>query len=324
MNWVDGAVLLIISLYLVEGLRRGFIEQTLELFGFFLTIFVAFWIYKPAGAWLIDNVGVTKMMADPLGFLIVWIFLQILFSIALRLGYPLIPVKIRAARVNREAGILPAFFRALIVITILLTFISIAAVPSQLRNAIDDSWVGPKFLANSSRVESALNTIFGRDIRDGLSFITVPVYNEQIVAPNESVELGFEVTNVSIDYRSEQQMLGLINRERANEGLAILAWDESLSVVARDHSRDMFAKGYFSHRNREGLSPFERMNNAGITYRFAGENLAFAANVTLAHGGLMRSPGHRANIMQNNFQKVGIGVIDGGVYGKMFTQVFSD
>jgi uncharacterized protein YkwD len=52
--------------------------------------------------------------------------------------------------------------------------------------------------------------------------------------------------------------------------------------------------------------------------------LAYAASVDLAHNGLMRSPGHRANILSADFGQVGIGVIDGGIYGKMFTQEFTN
>jgi uncharacterized protein YkwD len=119
-------------------------------------------------------------------------------------------------------------------------------------------------------------------------------------------------------------MLRLINQERLKEGLPALVWDEAAAKVARAHSVDMFKRGYFSHENPDGLSPFDRMEKAGITYSAAGENLAYAATVELAHAGLMRSPGHRANILEKDFGRVGIGVIDGGIYGKMFTQNFRD
>ena len=66
------------------------------------------------------------------------------------------------------------------------------------------------------------------------------------------------------------------------------------------------------------------MEKAGISYQAAGENLAYAPNVDVAHTGLMNSEGHRANILSADFGKVGIGVIDGGVYGKMFVQEFTD
>ena len=100
--------------------------------------------------------------------------------------------------------------------------------------------------------------------------------------------------------------------------------DEELVQFARSYSLDMFQRGYFSHYNPEGESPFDRMEKAGITYTSAGENLALAPSVELSMQGLMNSPGHRVNILRPEFGKVGIGVMDGGIYGKMFTQEFTD
>ena len=66
------------------------------------------------------------------------------------------------------------------------------------------------------------------------------------------------------------------------------------------------------------------MSKRKIKFISAGENLAYAPTVEIAHQGLMNSPGHRENILRPSFGRVGIGVIDGGVYGKMFTQDFAD
>ena len=66
------------------------------------------------------------------------------------------------------------------------------------------------------------------------------------------------------------------------------------------------------------------MDRAGISYSIAGENLALAPSVVRAHDGLMNSSGHRRNILDPAFTKIGIGAIDGGVYGKMFTQIFTN
>ena len=86
----------------------------------------------------------------------------------------------------------------------------------------------------------------------------------------------------------------------------------------------MFEKGFFSHYNLQGESPFDRMDKAGISYVAAGENLALTPTVAIAHQGLMDSPGHRANILSPDFGRIGIGVIDGGIYGKMFVQEFTN
>jgi uncharacterized protein YkwD len=119
-------------------------------------------------------------------------------------------------------------------------------------------------------------------------------------------------------------MLIDVNKERKTQGLQPLVMDEKLQVLARNYAKDMFKRGYFSHNNPEGYSPFDRMAVAGIDYQAAGENLALAPNESLAMQGLMNSPGHKANILSPKFGRVGIGVIDGGIYGEMFVQEFTD
>jgi uncharacterized protein YkwD len=66
------------------------------------------------------------------------------------------------------------------------------------------------------------------------------------------------------------------------------------------------------------------MDKAKIKYSQAGENLALAPDVEIAHNGLMNSPGHRANILTPEFKKVGIGCLAGGTHGKMFSQEFTN
>jgi uncharacterized protein YkwD len=136
--------------------------------------------------------------------------------------------------------------------------------------------------------------------------------------------LRFKTKTVSLDKESEKQMFALINKERRSRGIYELVFSEELAEVGRRHCKDMFAKGYFSHYSPEGASPFDRMQHINLNFNYAGENLALAPNVNLAMKGLMQSIGHRDNILSGNFKKVGIGVIDGGIYGEMFCQEFSD
>ncbi len=115
-----------------------------------------------------------------------------------------------------------------------------------------------------------------------------------------------------------------VNRERAAAGLPALAPDPEMTAVARKHSADMFARGYFAHVSPDGQDPFDRMRRAGVVFRTAGENLALAPTLAIAHSGLMNSPGHRANILRPEFGRLGIGIMDGGMRGLMVTQNFRD
>lgn len=117
-------------------------------------------------------------------------------------------------------------------------------------------------------------------------------------------------------------MVELVNRERQQAGLQPLKVDSRLVRLARQKSQDMVDKGYFGHNSPTYGSPFEMMKDAGVSYRYAGENIAGAGTVARAHAGLMNSTGHRANILNPNFTHIGIGVASGSPYGKIFTQMF--
>ncbi|MGQ9532731.1 MAG: CAP domain-containing protein [Desulfotomaculales bacterium] len=122
--------------------------------------------------------------------------------------------------------------------------------------------------------------------------------------------------------RDEARMLALVNQARAESGLAPLTADPDLVRLARLKARDMVERGYFGHQSPTYGSPFDMLRSAGISYRYAGENLAGAPDVETAHNNLMASPGHRANILNRNYTRVGIGVVEGGPYGKVFVQLF--
>ncbi|WP_100373517.1 CAP domain-containing protein [Bacillus sp. FJAT-45037] len=120
----------------------------------------------------------------------------------------------------------------------------------------------------------------------------------------------------------EQQMVNLVNEERQKQGLAPLKADLEITEVARVKAQDMIDNNYFSHNSPTYGSPFDMLNQFGIQYNTAGENLAGNQTVEAAHQALMNSDGHRANILSSNYSEVGIGVVDGGPYGKMFVQLF--
>ncbi|MCX7780999.1 MAG: CAP domain-containing protein [Negativicutes bacterium] len=115
----------------------------------------------------------------------------------------------------------------------------------------------------------------------------------------------------------EQLAFNLLNQDRAKYGLPALKYNAQLTVLARNYARDMINRNFFAHTDPDGLSPFDRMSRAGISYRTAGENLAINSSVTDAEKAFMNSPGHRANILSANYTEVGVGVVraaNGQVY----------
>ncbi|WP_209121825.1 CAP domain-containing protein [Alkalihalobacillus sp. BA299] len=141
--------------------------------------------------------------------------------------------------------------------------------------------------------------------------------------PNQPEQSSQEIEQVQTGITAEEQkMVDLVNEERAKVGLPALKVSVELTKVARIKAQDMIDHNYFSHQSPTYGSPFDMLQNFGVSYRIAGENLAGNQTVEGAHQALMNSNGHRANILNQQYSEVGIGIIDGGSYGKMFVQLF--
>ncbi len=130
-----------------------------------------------------------------------------------------------------------------------------------------------------------------------------------------------EIKSLSYD---ERRMLELLNEERKERGLKPLQINFGLVKVARAKSEDMIKESYFSHFSPNYGSPFDMMKKLDIQYYLAGENIAGADKVEWAHRELMKSKSHRDNILHPEYTHVGIGIIDGGAYGKIYSQEFAD
>jgi uncharacterized protein YkwD len=183
---------------------------------------------------------------------------------------------------------------------------------------VASSKIGGGLVANTQGFTKSWQMVFGGAIDDTLSFLTVEPKS------NELVSLNFKTNAISADKNVEAQMLTDVNHERVSRGIPALNLSKALTKVAEAHCSDMFERGYFSHYTPEGLSPFDRMAQADIIFNYAGENLALAPSEDLAMKGLMQSQGHKENILSPNFRQLGSGVIDGGVYGQMYCQEFTD
>ncbi|MFJ7747452.1 CAP domain-containing protein [Peribacillus sp. NPDC097295] len=121
----------------------------------------------------------------------------------------------------------------------------------------------------------------------------------------------------------EQQVLDLVNAERAQAGLKELKMDEELSNVAKAKSEDMRDNNYFSHTSPTYGSPFDMMKSFGINYTYAGENIAAGqTSPSAVMKSWMNSAGHKANILNKNYTHIGIGYVKGGTYSRYWTQQF--
>lgn len=153
-----------------------------------------------------------------------------------------------------------------------------------------------------------------------------------------SVPRVLQVSPVEAAEAQELSLVARINAERAERGLSTLTLDPMLTQTARAHSEEMCTADYFDHHSpTPGLSsPMDRYLSSarqlGLPqpeYLLVGENIFYCSvcndiyNVDYAHRALMASPGHRANILEPRFAKIGVGVYRSSKGEFWVTEMFS-
>ena len=143
------------------------------------------------------------------------------------------------------------------------------------------------------------------------------VENPNLIYPGQVLNIP-QVSQAVRAY--EQEVVRLVNAQRAQNGLKPLAENWELSRVARYKSADMASRRYFSHESPTYGSPYQMMRSFGISFRSAGENIAYGQRTPAAVvNAWMNSSGHRANILNSSYTQIGVGYHEAGNY---WTQMF--
>lgn len=316
MNVIDLFLILILLLHIYNGFQKGFVVGMLQILMLLAGLLSAFFMYPIFASFLgkiIPTLGAWKI---PLSFIVALLIARIIFSFIANHLLLSTPDSVHTNNVNRLMGVVPGAINGLVWATIVAAILLSVPFSNKVSQLSRDSdlaskmydkvdWLDEKF---SPFIDEVVNKPFGK--------IKINPEAEGAVA------LPFKASDLKVREDMEAKMLVLVNEERQKSGWKPLKTDSQMRVIAREHSKDMFVRGYFAHETPEGLSPFDRMKKADIRFMVAGENLALGQTLSICHRGLMNSPGHRKNILNPLFGRVGIGIVDGGIYGLMITQDF--
>lgn len=316
MNLVDVILLLIILFASYAGYQKGFILGALDLLVLAAGLVAAFRgsgyvvvFYEryaaPAGPWTL-----------PLAFIACFALARMLIWSLFMKGLENLPHGVHLSFTNRLFGTIPGMINGMIYVAVLGSLLLAMPLSDSIAANTRESSIATAASPYVQWIGDKLAPVFEDAVSRSITKLTVEP------DAKKSVDLDFTLTETKVREDLEAQMLILVNEERKKQGLPPLKADPEMTKVARLHSADMFAKGYFSHTNKEGESPAKRARDENVSFLTAGENLALAPTLILAHRGLMNSPGHKANILHPAFGRLGIGILDGGKYGLMVTQNF--
>lgn len=317
-NWIDLIILAVLLFFVSEAFRVGIWVILADFLSFLISLLISLRGYQITAIFLRNNFSLSHSVSNALGFLLTAILAEAVLGFLLARLLVGIPKKVWHHPLNRWLGIVPALGEGIVIIAFVLTLLMSFPISPSIKKDISSSRIGGMILQKTTSIEARMGEIFGGVIKDSLTYLTVKPKSD------ETVMLSIDTLNLSVDQKSEMELAALVNQERQKQGLGELNWDEELAIVARNHAGDMWQRRYFAHISPDGRDVGDRLKMNVVDFGFAGENLALAPTVETAHTGLMNSEGHRKNILEAQFKKVGIGAIDNGYYGKMFVQIFTD
>ena len=188
---------------------------------------------------------------------------------------------------------------------LLLSTFPLSASAANLSHTVvkgDTMWkIASRYQVGTSEVIRANPQISNPDLIYPGQVLTVPQENASVLA-------------------FENEVIRLVNEQRAKNALKPLTANWELSHVARYKSQDMVDNRYFSHTSPTYGTPFQMIKAFGLPYRTAGENIAYGQRTPQAVvNAWMNSSGHRANILNTSYTQIGVGYVANGHY---WTQMF--
>jgi uncharacterized protein YkwD len=317
-NWIDWIIFGLFVYELYRGWKSGFFALGITFISFALSLWVAILLRAPVSQFFSDKFGIASLWSTGIAYVGVALAGQMIFSYALSHLLLLIPAKIEKSKINNAFGAFVSGINCLTTVGFVLVLLLAIPMKGTIRADVRASVIGGSIVAFVETYGGPVKNTVDELEKTAAKFLTVdPKSNESVridVSPNTS---ELEVNDVA-----ERALLELVNKERATAGAPALVVDVRVVSVARKHSKDMFMQRYFSHISKDGKTLGDRLGDGNIKFLFAGENLAYAPDVEMAHTGLMNSPEHKKNMLDPQFKHVGIGIISTTKYGMMVTEDF--
>lgn len=322
-NYIDLITVLYLLLSLMDGMRKRSWDLLLNLLSVLAALVLAFLTFRFTSQLLESSFQIANAYANVAGFFLNMALFRFLFTalFGTMLEKTGLNLDVESLFLRRLMGALFSLVYGICTVFVMFSIFTSLALPGIMAAQLEKSEVGNFIKSDPLKINNKFEEVFGglfKTAAGDFGFMTTKTGSE------EKVDLGFKTLDVTEDAAAEKEMLALVNKERTSRGLKSLVMDETARTAARNYGKYLFKNGIFSHTDLEGKGPADRLKNYDISFMAAGENLAYAPGLEEAHRGLMESKGHRENILHPFFGRVGIGVIDSGLHGKIFVQEFLD
>ena len=322
LEYIELFVYIFIIFFLIYGWRKGFLIQFFYLMVLLISIALSFRYSYQVGSyissWFNSNIQLSEIFGGVL------IFITVLTVSSFFQNF------IDNNQKQRDVGnkLLGGFVSILVsnlILTLIFTVTSIISVPQFLEDTIENSNLVSFYTDTSGTPQQALELITGTDLIKVVSRIKDLTGKSSVVVSEQGcIEIPkYSLSNLSNNNDQKNDLYALLLVERSNQNLAPLELSETLSEISLSYAYEMYQNGFWCHKNpKNGELVGDRLSKKGFPYIDIGENLALSSSVRSGHISLMNSESHKNTILDNEFKRVGIGIVSGPL-GLIIVQIFS-
>jgi len=322
IQYIELFVYTFIIFFIIHGWRKGFLLQFFYLIILLVSISLSFRYSYQVGSYINSWFNSNIQNSEIFGGLLIFISVLTISSF--------IPNFIVNNQRQRDVGnkVLGASVSLLVsnlLLTLMFTITSIFYLPNFVEKTIEDSNLISFYTDTNGTPQQALELITGTDLIKVVSRIKDLTGKTSVVVSEQGcIEIPkYSLSNLSNNVQQKDELYQLLLIERSEENKVPLELSERLSKVALNYAYEMYQEGFWCHKNpNNGELVADRLSKSGLPYIQIGENLALSSSVRTGHNSLMNSESHKNTILDNEFKRVGIGIVSGPL-GLIIVQIFS-
>ena len=308
--------------FIYFGWKKGAVFQIFYLFSLLIAVSLSFRYSDEIGAYISSWLNSNLQLSEVFGGIIIFVAILTIASFLQNL----LNNRIKTSDLGSKAlGAAISLLVSNLILTLIFTALNIVNLPTLFENSVKESNLVNFYVSPEGSPQQTLEVIIGTDLLKVVNRINYLTGKSSVVVDDDGcLEIPrYNESNLQSRQDFSIEIYNLLSLERQNENVDGLELNQILSNVAQAYAYEMYVGGFWCHQNpNNGESVNERLSKVGFPFTTVGENLAIASTVRSGHQSLMQSDSHRNTILDNEFRRVGIGVVSGPI-GLIIVQVFS-
>ena len=321
-QYLDIFIYIFMIFFLYLGWKKGALFQIFYLFSLLIAVSISFRYSDEIGTYISSWLNSNLQLSEVFGGIIIFVAILTLASFL----HNLLNNLIKTSDLGSKAlGAAISLLVSNLILTLIFTGLNILNLPALFENSVKDSNLINFYVSPDGTPQQTLEIIIGTDLLKVVNRINYLTGKSSVVIDDDGcLEIPrYNQSNLQSRQDFSIEIYNLLSLERQNENVDGLELNQILSNVAQAYAYEMYLGGFWCHQNpNNGENVNERLSKAGFPFSNVGENLAIASTIRSGHQSLMQSDSHRNTILDNEFRRVGIGVVSGPI-GLIIVQVFS-